>query len=228
MAFDGPHAADFRNVVSLNQAYLALLQRDKTLRAGLSGLSDPLQRRITALSCNEIARLSATPFLLFSFRETDDLHWNRILAGKSCRDLFRATLSGDVDTLVSAAIGFIWQLAQHNPYALRLVCGATLYWCERIAEQTFFVLLEAVRDFGEVPLIRIANQREVWRKLLHAGISKDPAIRRAAHMSAMQAVLTHTPLAANGPWARAARTTRIPSRLVAESGGNSPGKSRSG
>jgi len=216
MAFSGPELSDYENVVSLNEAWLGLLQQDTRLRYGLVGLQDSLRGRITNLSKSQIGRLAATPFLLFSFREGDDRYWTRILDGSPERDLFAATDTDEADTLVSASLGFIWQLARRNPYALRLICGATIYWTERIAEQTFFGLLEAVRTSGDTPAIRFAEQRELWRKLLDSGVSREGITRHAAQMSALQIILTDPPGGRAENWSLAARTAKAPRSYVTE------------
>ncbi len=217
MAFDGPEAVDYENVVSLNHAWLTLLQRDTELTRGLNGLTDTLQQRLTNLTRQQIARLAATPFLLFSFRESDDRYWTRILAVNPGRDLFPVASGEDVDTLISAALGFVWQLAQRNPYSLRLICGATLYWTERIAEQTFFSLLDAVRSSGDVPVIRFAQQREFWHKLLDGGVSRESLARHAAQVSALQIMLTQPSGSRSQSWRLAARRSDVPQMQVAES-----------
>ena len=216
LVFDGPETADYANVVTLNQAYLDLLRRDDALQQGLTDMPESLRRRITNLDRPETNRLAATPFLLFSFRENDDLYWTRILAESSARDLFSATPARDVDTLISAALGFIWQLAQHNTYALRLFSGTTLYWCERIAELTFYRLLDAVRCAGDVPVPRFPEQHELWRKLLASGVSGEQTIREAAQISALQAALTSPPVNGSQTWSIAARNVRAPGLRVAE------------
>jgi len=217
MAFDGPEAVDYENVVSLNHAWLTLLQRDTELTRGLSGLTETLQQRLTNLTRQQIARLAATPFLLFSFRESDDRYWTRVLAVTPGRDLFPVGGGEDVDTLISAGLGFVWQLAQRNPYALRLICGATLYWTERIAEQTFFSLLDAVRVSGDVPAIRFAQKHEFWRKLLDGGVSRVSLARHAAQVSALQMMLTQPSASRSHSWPLAARRADVPQMQVAES-----------
>jgi hypothetical protein len=216
MAFRGPEAADYKNVIALNQAWLSLLQRDSELRRGLAGLPDTLQSRLTNLSEQQIVRLAATPFLLFSFRESDDRYWTRILSVDSSRNLFAIGSSEEVDTLVSAGLGFVWQLAQRNPYTLRLICGATLYWSERIAERTFYSLLDAVRAAGDVPCIRLPRHREFWRKLLDSGVGHENLARHAAHISALQAILTRPSASRSENWPLAARSANIPHLRVAE------------
>lgn len=216
MAFSGPEMSDYDNVVSLNTAWLELLQRENRLRSGLTGMPDALQLRITNLSRQQIDRLAGTPLLLFSFREGDERYWTHILNGCPERDLFATSASDDVDTLISAGLGYIWQLARRNPYALRLICGASVYWTERIAEQTFFGLLDAVRCSGDTPCARFASHRDLWRKLLSSGVSREAITRHAAQVSALQAVLTGPPDTRAESWPLAARVANTPQFRVAE------------
>lgn len=206
MSFDSPGARDFDNVASLNAAYLAMLGTEPALARGLSGCSPALRERLLRLTQVERRRLAGTPLLLFSFRERDDRYWDGILDKRPEPGLFRSSGSEAVDTLVAAALGFIWQLANCNPYALRLICGATLYWCERIAERTFFGLLDAVRNAGDVPQLRNGHLAALWEKLLLEGISADREVRQAAQLAALQSVLTDpAPSQASSTWRLAAR-----------------------
>lgn len=216
MAFDGPETTDYRNVISLNRAYLTLLQRDLRCRQGLRQLSTRLSERITNLTKRQIERLAATPFLLLSFRESNDHYWSKVLGGKNSGDLFASSGSDDLDTLVSAGLGFIWQLARQNPYALRLICGASLHWCEEVAEQTFFHLLVSVAAHGDVLQLRAAHDHELWRKLLDDGVNSEETIRRAAHVSALQVVLTQPQYKRRQTWALAARSMNSPGLRVAD------------
>jgi hypothetical protein len=217
MSFDGPDQQDYENVVALNHAYLALLRRDKCLRRGLGGTTDALRQRLLALNQHQTDRLAEAPFLLFSFREQDDLYWNGVLEQCGGADLFRSTVSDEVDTLISAALGFVWQLAKRNPYSLRLFCGASLHWCERIAELTFYRLLDAVRCSGDVPGLRAASHSELWRKLLDNGVCRQNSIRHAAQLCALQTVLTDpTDHRRGDAWGLAARSVRAPGLKVAE------------
>jgi hypothetical protein len=216
MAFIGPEMSDYDNVVSLNAAWLELLQRENSLRSGLTGMPDRLQLRITNLSRQQIDRLAATPLLLFSFREGDERYWTHVLNGSPERDLFATSSTDNVDTLVSASLGFIWQLARRNPYALRLICGASVYWTECIAERTFYELLDAVHCSGDTPCARLVSQQDLWRKLLSSGVSREAITRHAAQVSALQAVLTDPPDNRAETWPLAARVTSTPRFSVAE------------
>ena len=190
MAFDGPAPVDYRNVSALNCAYLALLQSSRRARRSLHQLSSPLCRRITSLTPHQVDRLSATPFLLLSFRERDDKLWSQILSADSGQDLFTRPVADDLERLQSAGLGFVWQLARQNPYTLRLICGATLHWCEQIAERTFFGLLAAVAPHPDLLELRRGNDDQLWLKLLNNGVSRETGVRTSAHVSALQTLLT--------------------------------------
>ena len=114
MSFDGPELRDYRNVVALNTAYLKLIGSERVLARGIAGCQEPLRQRIIGLHRNESERLAETPFLLFSFRERDDRYWDGILDENRDPGLFRSSGSEAVDTLMSAALGFIWQLANRH------------------------------------------------------------------------------------------------------------------
>lgn len=216
MAFNGPASVDFRNVGALNSAFLTLLQADSGARRSLDQLSAKLRRSMTSLSCRQVRRLSATPFLLLSLRERDDRLWDQVLSGNSDRELLIEPLADDLDRLRSATLGFVWQLARQNPYTLRLTCGASLHWCERIAERTFCGLLAAVSPYPDLLVLRRGDDHDLWRKLLVDGVSRDAGVRRAAHMSALQKVLTRQATSVPRRWAVAACGTRRPGLHVAD------------
>ena len=221
MTFDGPDRRDYDNVASLNIAYLTLLRRDSTLRPDPALDPTAVCERIADLDSTRIRRLAETPFLLLSFRESDERYWTRILEDGTVRDLSVSPVRATSIRLVSGAFGFLWQLARRNPYALRLICGATMYWCERIAEQTFFRLLSAIRQSGDIPAPRLAHRPALWNQLLEQGTSDTDDIRHAAQVAALQAVLTEpagSRMAA--PLPRAARHLNTPGRLMA--GENDP------
>ena len=217
MGFDGPDADDFGNVVSLNRAWLRLLRQEPQSRRSHAREAESHLADIAGLTHRASERLAESPFLLFSFRERDDALWTDIIEGTCHRNLFRDQRSHEAETVLAAALGFIWQLARQNPYALRLVCGATLYWCERIGELTFYQLLSSVRQTDEVPVLRSAAHPTLWRKLLTTGISASDEIRAAAQLCALQAVLTEP---AESPRAErsalAASRSRAPGLRVAE------------
>ncbi len=214
MDFQGPTPADYDNLRSLNVAFLELVQKDG--RRYLDGLSNELRRRIQRLSRREIEWLAATPFLLFSFRERDDDFWQKLLNDEKCRDLFTVPIrsTDETDRLVSAGLGFVWQLANHNPFAARLLCGASIHWCEQIADRTFFHILAVAGHRSDVLVLRARDDTELWKKLLFIGLSQEATARNAAHISALQYILTRQP--ATAAWQVAACASRDPARKVAE------------
>jgi hypothetical protein len=216
MAFDSPESADYRNLPPLNRQFLNLLGQDPALQRSLSRLPDALREKLCGLSAPAIDRLAETPFLLCSFREYDDVHWARILNSGGTPDLFTPQSSPAVQTMVSAGLGYAWHLARDNPFTLRLMTGAPLSWCERIAELPFHELLDAYHRSGEAPSIRLGHRQELWRLLLGPGISRRRELRRAAQLTALQAALSAP--ANRVAWQRAASRVRRPGLEVADGG----------
>lgn len=218
MEFEGPSAVDYENVRSLNRAFLALLKRDPASRRCLATLPSRQAARLLGLSDHQAARLSSTPFLLFSLRERDDRFWEPVFADPGSRDLFAVppATSDELGRLIAAGLGFVWQLAKHNPYAARLICGASLHWCEQLTERTFLHVLALAGLQEDILIVRSASDVDLWDKLLEGGVSRENAVRRAAHISALQCVLTNAALPAGNRWATAACATRSPVMRVAE------------
>lgn len=214
MDFQGPTPADYDNLRSLNVAFLELVRKDG--RRCLDGLSTELSRRLKRLSRREIGWLAATPFLLFSFRERDDRFWQKLLNDEKCQDLFTVPIRSTDETsrLVSAGLGFVWQLAIHNPFAARLLCGASTHWCEQITERTFFHILAVAGRRSDLLVLRARHDNDLWSKLLHGGLSQIAAARNAAQISALQYMLTRQPVTA--AWQAAACASRDPALKVAD------------
>lgn len=213
MDFQGPSAADYANVTSLNRAFLALLHRGGAARRCLDELRQPLAEKLAGLSEGQADRLAATPFLLMSFRERDDRFWERAVASEPAGDLFAVppAASGDLGGLTSAGLGFAWQLSKQNAYAARLICGASLHWCEQLTELTFMHLMSIAGRGDDVLTLRCAGDAELWAKLLGSGTSREQQVCRAAHISALQSVLTRAALPAERRWRAAACAARRPS-----------------
>jgi hypothetical protein len=191
MDFSGPEPADFANVGSLNVAFLSILRDSMTgaeLRQFLPADSQPA---VIALNDLQLTQLADVPFLLMSLRENETVIWRQLTSVEPTGDLLQHEPVGDaLDRLLAAGLGFLWQLARRNPYAARLVSGATLDWCERLAEATLFHLLQNAAVQRDLLIPRFAGQKDIWNKLLGAGVSPEPDVRNAAQLSALQFMLT--------------------------------------
>lgn len=217
MDFRGPEAADFANVKSLNRAFLALLRETAAGRRIRQHLPAPVQEMIRGLTDLQINRLSAVPFLLLSLRERDDSYWQLLVSDKADADLFTNT-SHDLDTrqLGTAAVAFMWQLSMRNPYAARLLSGGTLAWCEQLANCTSLRLLQRTMNSPDLLQPRLPNKVDFWKKLLGPGLSPEQNVRTAAHMAALQTMLTEDPASHYRPLRAAACNSIAPSRKVAD------------
>jgi hypothetical protein len=192
MDFFGPEPADFANVTVLNRAFLMRLRdplSGERLRRCLPSRSQTPVRNLSNL---QVERLSALPFLLLSVRERDSTCWSAFADDDPNRDLL---LSGDegADEIVTATLSFLWQLARRNPYAVRLISGATLSWCEQLADYTLLTLLQRTAIRNDLLQPRMASNQDLWSRLLGPGLSPDSKVRRAAHVASLQVMLTDDP-----------------------------------
>ncbi len=208
MEYRGPTPGDLANIHALNRLFLA--------GVSASGRSE----RFAALGADrmtgtEIARLSSAPFLLFSFRERDEEFWQRALGDDVQMDLVDAATPADDKTqqLQGAGLGFLWQLVRRNPYVARIVSGASVSWCERLAEQTLVRLLQRVAKRGDLTRIRFGDNEDVWRRLLSSGIGAGYQARLASQHLALQAMLTHVDATPQRRLAAAACTVSAPRQL---------------
>lgn len=215
MDFFGPEPADFANVTALNRAFLMRLRDPlpgERLRLRLPSRS---QSSIRRLSNPQVERLSALPFLLLSVRERDQACWHAFADNDPNRDLLLPDDEG-ADEIVTATLSFLWQLARRNPYAVRLVSGASLSWCEQLADYTLLTLLQRAAIRNDLLRPRLANNEDLWLRLLGPGVSADSQVRRAAHVASLQVMLTDDPAVQYRSMNTAACSNPVPALRVAD------------
>lgn len=191
MNYRGPESGEFADVEALNYAYLDHLRRTPGRAAALSR---ELGERLAALAAVERTRLAQAPFLLFSLHEDDAAYWGRLLAGRTSGDLFGNSpkRSAEATRIAAAALAYVWQLSRQDPHLARLVSGASPQWCEMLAARPLVELLDRCTARDDLLELRRGDDHDFWRRLLGAGTSEVDALRNAAHISALQVVLTRT------------------------------------
>jgi len=216
MDYSGPEPADFANVTSLNHLFLSGLRRPARGRQLRREMTSRVRSSIRDLTDLQIKRLSVTPFMLMSLRERDVEYWQSLFVEGANEDLFlSAATEPDTELLATAGIAFLWQLARRNPYAARLLCGATIRWCEELTDRTLLRLLQQTCRRNDLLQPRLAGSDEFWDKLLGPGLSSEAQVRSAAHLAALQSILTEDPVAQYRPIKAAACSTLVPSLRVA-------------
>ncbi len=217
MDFNGPEPADLAEVRSLNIAFLEYLRAAPEGQL-LQQLPTSLRPAVVALTDRQVQRLAAVPFLLLTMRESDHSYWARLFGDRPMRDLFASApvVVDELGRITSAALGFVWQLSRRNPYATRLVCGGSLDWCEQLAACTLLRLLRRVVDHQDLIGVRFAGNTEFWHRLLGAGLSSELDVRRAAHLCALQTVLTSRELTSGSRLRAAACHSAVPTLSVQE------------
>ncbi len=219
MDFQGPQAADLADVYALNAEFLACFRAPVTAAGSLMRRTSPaLVERLAALHARQLARLARTPFLLLSFREYDDECWDGLFRRDASHDLLTPLEqpSDDLARLTAAGMGFLWQLSKRNPYTARIVSGATLYWCERVAARTLMELLVRVIPCDHLLEPRLADNADFWNKLLSAGVNSEREVRVAARLCALQTMLTQSPAARYRSLPAAACNMPMPALRVAD------------
>lgn len=171
--YPGPSRDDYANVLALNTAFLEASYELKGPQRG---------------------RLAAAPFLLFSIRENDLDWWDRALADNRQGDLMAAPQLSNVELrgIQSAAIGFLWQLARRNPYAARIMSGATIAWCEKLASLPLVTLLDRVGARSDLMTSRLEGHDDSRHRLLGSGTSSRQRVRHASQLVVLQSLLTRT------------------------------------
>jgi len=217
MDFTGPEPADLADVQSLNIAFLEYLRATPDGQL-LQALPASLRPAVIALTDRQVQRLAAVPFLLLSLRETDHLYWARLFDDRPTRDLFASApvVVDELGRIAAAALGFLWQLSRRNPYSTRLVCGGSLDWCEQLSGCTLMRLLQRAVDHRDLIEPRCPGSADFWHRLLGAGLSSEPEVRRAAHLCAMQTVLTSRELMSGSRLRAAACRSAVPTMSVRE------------
>ena len=202
MDYEGLTTDDLANVTALNRAWLDL----GNPRTGTE-----------RLSLTHIDRLAATPFLLFSFSENDEALWRRLLGNSPQADLIEDRINDDAELagLQTAGLAFLWGLARRNPYVARVVSGATLDWCGRLAATTLAELLGRVSR-QVIIRARFAADDKRLERLLASGSGSDATLWEATRMGVLQSLLTHSPDTRYGQLPAAACDLRLPHRKVAD------------
>ncbi len=215
MDFFGPEISVFANVRALNHAWLLRLRAPDSGAALRQQLPPAVRTLACALTDLQVERLAATPFLLFSVRERDVRCWRELESPQPNLDLLSAPDSGS-DELRTTVMSFLWQLASRNPYAVRLVSGATLAWCEQLGACTLLDVLRAAARVDELLQPRFADNESYWRKLLGPGLSSDAKTSHSAHIACLQHLLTDNPAAGYRQLRAAACNNPVPALGIAE------------
>ena len=188
MAFMGPADHDMNNVYALNAALFTIIDRHS------DWIEAPpvLATRLEALGPEERERLARTPLLLLSVGEQDLKRWSPVFEAWHGHDLVSDMREPPprVAELAAATLGFLWQLARRDTYAARVLSGASIEWCERLASSLLLDVLAFGTREPRLLRLRLGTQPTFWNKLLAAGTGSERDARLAARVCALQTALT--------------------------------------
>ena len=169
--YQPPAPSDYDNVIELNRAFLAATGN---------------------LSRTQQKQLANAPFLLFSFREQQPEWWDRALAEQA--ELLRdpGIAPEPLRRVQTTALAFLWQLADRNPYAARIISGASVEWCERLTSMPLLTLVQRVGDRADLLVSRVegdsGRDRPAQLVALHGLLTQS---RADAYVSLPTAALQH-------------------------------------
>jgi len=171
--YRGPGADDYANVLALNTAFIAAT---------------------TNLLGPQRGRLAAAPFLLFSLREDDAAWWEQALTDRRQTELLAPAEQSDpeLQRIQTAAMSFLWHLGQRNPYAVRIISGAPIAWCDTIAELPLVTLLHRLGARADLMQSRIESSADDGDRLMTHGTSSARQMRRASQFTVLQEMLTRS------------------------------------
>lgn len=214
MEYPGPEPADFTQVYALNRAFLDYAL---TARQRLVAELEPATRDRLFAGGREIRRrLARCPFLLFSVGEDDESLWEPFFGSEPQRDLLEDSgrPGGAELQLTCAALGLMWQLAKRNAYAARVLSGASVAWCERIADAALMDLFRYAGARRRLLRFRYATNAAFWNQLIRAAESDAQNVRAAARITALQLLLTGSDFASYVRLRTAACATGVPRARV--------------
>lgn len=171
--FRGPGADEYANVLVLNTAFI---------------------EATTTLKGPQRGRLAASPFLLFSLRETDIEWWELALTDRAQADFMTPVehCDAEIRSIQTAAVSFLWQLSRRNSYAARIISGASNAWCDLITDLPLLTLLNRLGARADLIISRIENAAGSGDRLLDHGTSSARKVRHASQLTVLQALLTQT------------------------------------
>lgn len=171
--YPGPRPDDYVNVQALN---LAFIQATSSMKGPQRG------------------RLASCPFLLFSLREQELGWWDEALSDRRQGDLLEARRLDcpELSQIQFATMSFLWHLGRRNPYAVRIISGASVRWVEQITELPLVTLLDRIGMRADLMQSRIESTAALADRLLGDGTSSVSAVCRSSQFTALQTLLTRT------------------------------------
>jgi len=171
--YPGPGPDDYVNVQALNLEFIRITSSMKGPQRG---------------------RLASSPFLLFSLREQEPGWWDEALSDPGQGDLLETRQLDclELSQIQFAALSFLWHLGRRNPYAVRIISGASVGWVERITQLPLVTLLDRIGMRADLMQSRLESSATLTDRLLGGGTSSRSDVCRSSKFAAFQTLLTRT------------------------------------
>ncbi len=203
MAYTGLSARTIAEVRALNRCFLRRIREPGDRDTALSADWLELVRRLGAAPCRRVAE---APFLLLDVGKLD-------LGAMADTDLFSRATRADTE-LWLMTLSLCWQFAQREPFALRVISGAGLEWCDALGDTCFAELADRVGTCAPPPRPALLDTTSWWADYAAACTGNERGKVAALQMAGLQHRLCNT--AGATPLASAASRLVRPGQRVAE------------
>ena len=106
-------------------------------------------------------------------------------------------------------------MARQNPYTLRLICGASLHWCERLADLPLTAVIQRASSRDDILELRAREDHRLWARLTSV-LESDKSVRSAVQLAALQSLLIQPEPSGAPRWKSAACRQSVPALRVAD------------
>lgn len=173
--------ATLQEIILLNQLFIGVLPGLPA--AGFAAAAAPALPALPARPRQGFkAALRSCPFLLF--RVADPVAPARV----ADKPMAGADTDAAAQRLITFALGFLWQLARSNPFAVQLVSGAQARWCEELAALNIAQLVALAQRAQLLP--RLTDTPGFWEDLLGVSSPALPGPRRTLGIAGLQLIMS--------------------------------------
>lgn len=182
-------------VAALNAQYLALLLARGAPAADPRLAADsPLLARMARLGEERLAELADCPFLLYTLGEDELIPQYRGFG----RAEELADASRGLPALALMSLTWLRSLARRNPFAVRLIAGATEGWCVELAGAAPGALVNHARRAERWMRPRFAREGRFWEDAIAAIEERRGERLRAVRTAGLQRLLSRSAIASAG------------------------------
>lgn len=175
---------------TLNADYLELLATQSAASELSSGLPPRVHAALLALGPSERQRIARTPYALYSFRFDEVRFWQKLCApaADSLAHRYRAAATSMIDAFCELALIDVWQVAQTDALAARLLYGLPDVVRTLLIAQPLWRIKRIAAEHSRVLAPRWPANRRYWPDLIRFAQENDAVGLRTAQLLGTQLI----------------------------------------